>query len=103
MRQTDAMMMSGMATRLDAIPFASRRAMSGDCILAAVSPLLLMLVLAVLYRNTNRTGIADSSPLISVAEKRINRGDLPSDNPKVQGSNIQSQTRPEKLSDSGNS
>jgi hypothetical protein len=104
MRQTDAMVMSGPATRSDPIPY-SRLAAGCRVIayLAAVSPLLLMLALAGLYRDLNRTEIANRKPVMSVADATLNREDLPNGSSRVQSPTIQSQTRPEKLPDSGNS
>lgn len=97
MRQTHAMVMSGTATQSDPIPY-SRLAARYRVIayLAAVSPLLLMLVLAFLYRDPNRTGIADSGSLISAVEEKLNREVLPNASPKVQSPHATGKTSRQK-------
>ncbi len=75
MRQSDAMAMSGRTTRSDSTP--SRVATQCRVItyLAAVSPFLLMIVLAGVYPDLNRTEVSDWRPLISLADEALNRGD----------------------------
>ena len=74
MRQPDAMERRGQAPRSTmGLRVAARcRAIS---YIAAVSPLLVMLVLASLYPAPNRAEIPDWRPLISLADEASNRGD----------------------------
>src|SRR5882724_5403218 len=76
MRQPDAMVMRGQATRSNSTP-GWRVAARFRVItyIAAASSLLLMLVLARLYPDLNRTEIPDWRPLISLADEASNRGD----------------------------
>ena len=71
-RQSDAMVMRGRATRLNST--ASRVATQCRVItyLAAVSPFLLMIVLAGVYPDLNRTEVTDWRPLISLADEAFN-------------------------------
>jgi hypothetical protein len=76
MRQPDAMVMRGQATRSNSTPgwrVAAR--LRVITYIAAASSLLLMLVLARLYPDLNRTEILDWRPLISLADEAANRGD----------------------------
>ena len=76
MRQPDAMVMRGQATRSNSTPgwrVAAR--LRVITYIAAASSLLLMLVLARLYPDLNRTEIPDWRPLISLADEAANRGD----------------------------
>src|SRR5258705_506374 len=76
MRQPEAMVMRGQATRSNSTPYwrvaARFRVIT---YVAAASSLLLMLVLARLYPDLNRTEIPDWRPLISLADEAANRGD----------------------------
>ena len=76
MQKPDAMVMQGQATRSNStlwLRVAARcRAIT---YIAAVSPLLVMIVLASLYPDLNRTEISDWRPLISRADEASNRGD----------------------------
>jgi hypothetical protein len=76
MRQPDAMMIRGQATRSNSTPFwcvATRcRVVT---YIAAVSPALLLIVLASVYPDINRTAIPDWRPLISRADEASNSGD----------------------------
>jgi hypothetical protein len=76
MQQPDAMMMRGQAIRSNATPcwhVAARfRVIT---YIAAASSLLLVLVLARLYPDLNRTEIPDWRPLISLADEASNKGD----------------------------
>jgi hypothetical protein len=76
MRQPDAMEMRTPATRSNSTPY-WRVAVQCRVIvyIAAVSPLLLMLVLASLFPDLNRTEIPDWKPLISLADEASNTGD----------------------------
>jgi hypothetical protein len=76
MRQPDAMVMTGQATRSDSTPFwrvATRCRLI--TYIAAVSLLLLMIVLASLRPDLKRTEISDWRPLISLADEASNTGD----------------------------
>jgi hypothetical protein len=76
MRQPDAMVMRGQATRSNSTP--CRRVAARYRVITyvmAASPLLLLLVLARLYPDLNRTEIPDWRPLISLADEASNRGD----------------------------
>ena len=76
MRLPDAMVMTGQAITSDAKPYWR---LAGACrvitYVVAVSPLLLILVLAGLYPDFNRTEIPDWRPLVSVGDKAMNGGD----------------------------
>ena len=76
MRLPDAMIMAGEATTSSAKSYWS---LAAACRVitytAAVSPLLLILVLAGLYPGFNRTEIPDWRPLISVGDKAMTGGD----------------------------
>jgi hypothetical protein len=76
MRLPDAMVMTGEATTSSAKPY-WRLAVACRVITytAAVSPLLLILILAGLYFHFNRTEIPDWRPLISVGDKAMDGGD----------------------------
>jgi hypothetical protein len=71
MQETHAMVISGEATRSDPVPYSCVAARYRViAYLAAVSPLLLMLLLAALYHDPHRTEIVDRKPVISVTDKR---------------------------------
>ena len=76
MRQPDAMVMRGQATRSNSTPYwrvaARFRVFT---YMAAVSPVLLLIVLASVYPGLNRAEIPDWRPLISLADEASNRGD----------------------------
>jgi hypothetical protein len=76
MRQPDAMVMRGQATRSNSTP-CWRVAARFRVItyMAAVSPVLLLIVLASVYPGLNRAEIPDWRPLISLADEASNRGD----------------------------
>jgi len=76
MRQPDAMVMRGQATRSNSTPYwrvAARFLVFKY--MAAVSPVLLLIVLASIYPGLNRAEIPDWRPLISLADEASNRGD----------------------------
>ena len=76
MRQPDAMVMRGQATRSNSTPYwrvaARFRVFT---YMAAVSPVLLLIVLASVCPGLNRAEIPDWRPLISLADEASNRGD----------------------------
>src|SRR5687767_11626071 len=74
MRQSDAMIMRGQAALNST---ASRVATQCRVIiyLAAVSPFLLLIVLAGVYPDLNRTEVSNWRPLVSLADEALNRGD----------------------------
>jgi len=76
MRQPNAMMMKGQAARSSSAPFwcvATRcRVIT---YIAAVSPALLLIVVASVYPDLTRTAVPDWRPLISLADEASNRGD----------------------------
>lgn len=76
MRQPDAMVMRGQATRSNStLGWRVAARFRVITYIAAASSLLLMLVLARLYPDLNRTEIPDWRPLISLADEAANRGD----------------------------
>jgi hypothetical protein len=77
MPQTDARAVRAEALRLVSTP-AGRVAGRSRVIayLAAISPLLVMLVLASAHPDLNRTDIPDWKPLIALADEASKRGDL---------------------------
>jgi hypothetical protein len=76
MRLPDAMIMTGEATTSSAKPY-WRLATACRVMMytVAVSPLLLILVLAGVYPDFDRTEIPDWRPLISVGDEAMNSGD----------------------------
>lgn len=77
MRQPDAMMMRGQATGSNSHRSFSvaRRCRVITYIIVAVSPVLLLMVLARVYPDLTRAEIPDWRPLISVANAALSRGD----------------------------
>jgi hypothetical protein len=76
MRQSDAIVMGGQARANSTLYWRVAARCRVIAYLAAVSPLLLMLILASLYPSLNRTEIPDWKPLVSVADALSNREDL---------------------------
>ena len=76
MHEPNAMLMKAQATLSNSTP--GRRAAARCRVItyiAAISPLLLLIVLANIYPDLNRTEIPDWRPLISRADETLNRGD----------------------------
>jgi hypothetical protein len=76
MRQSDAIVMGGQARANSTLYWRVAARCRVIAYLAAVTPLLLMLVLASLFPALNRTEVPDWRPLISHADASFNRGDL---------------------------